>query len=271
MKCPTCGFQNPESRLDCEYCGLVFAKWKAKQEAAQKAAEAKTEPPPATAAPVSSLIQDPELRNQSIPDKPEPQTDSFPNPQRIFELLGSLYLQRNSGGVWLYFPWGFIGHGYAVDSPELLDRIRRMETLFSLFQLSVITMLGLLTSSVHYYHLDAPNPWFWILIVYLLSIYSWFYYQSRQLTMDLPLTRRRFNDKHYLLRLFSCFNRVTLLSAESITLLVTLTGIWAFSSNKLFLMVGDSADFLGWLWVGFSLCGFVLSCFIFYFQKSVPP
>ena len=99
MKCPKCGFQQADSRTDCEFCGLVFAKWKAKQEATQKAAEAKPPEAPAPSAPM-----DTELKNQTIPDNDEGPANSYSNPQRIFELLGSLYLQRNSGGVWIYFP-----------------------------------------------------------------------------------------------------------------------------------------------------------------------
>jgi hypothetical protein len=28
MKCPTCGFEQADERLDCEACGLIFAKWR---------------------------------------------------------------------------------------------------------------------------------------------------------------------------------------------------------------------------------------------------
>jgi hypothetical protein len=36
-------------------------------------------------------------------------------------------------------------------------------------------------------------------------------------------------------------------------------------------MVGDSAGFLGWLWIGSSLAAFTLASYLFYFQKSVRP
>jgi|GEM_PF-3324261 len=265
MKCPSCGFQNSETRIDCEYCGLVFAKWKAKQEAAQKAAEAKTSAPPEPASP--TFIEDQELKNQPIPDKPDPPKGPFPDPQRIFELLGSLYLQQNRAGVWLYFPWGFLGRGYSVDDPVLLGQIQKLETKFSLFQAALLTILGMAACSNHFYKMEGGNPWFWLLVVFLGAAYGLFAYQSRKMTADLPLTQRRFNDKQYLFRLVTCFKKGSLLGLEAITLFVASAGIWAFTSNNLFLMVGDSADFLGWLWVGFSLAGFILSSYLFYFQK----
>jgi hypothetical protein len=266
MKCPKCGFQQPDSRIDCEYCGLVFAKWKAKQESAQKAAEAKP-----LETPMPSAKSDKEHINQPIPDKEEGPVGPFPNPQRIFELLGSLYLQRNSGGVWLYFPWGVFGRGYAVEDPEVLGRIQRLETIFSLFQSSLLSSLGLAAYSVHVYQLEGSNPWFWILILVLGLAYGLFARQSGRLTADLPLTRRRFNDKQYLRRFFSCFTPSSLLSLEAASLLLALAGIWAASSNNLFLMVGESAGFLGWLWIGFSLAGFILASYLFYFQKPGRP
>jgi hypothetical protein len=269
MKCPKCGFQQPDSRIDCEFCGLVFAKWKAKQESAQKAAETK---PPETPAPSEPSAQpDRELINQPIPDKEEGLSGPFPNSQRIFELLGSLYLQRNSGGLWLYFPWGLLGRGYAVEDSEVLGRIQRLETLFSLFQCSFVSSLGLAACSAYFYNLGGGNPWLWFLFLFLALAYGFFAYQSGRLTADLPLTRGRFNDKQYLRRLFSCFTPASLLSLEAVSLLVALAGIWAASSNKLFLMVGDSAGFLGWLWIGVSLAGFALASFLFYFQKPGRP
>ncbi len=266
MKCPKCGFQQADSRTDCEFCGLVFAKWKAKQEATQKAAEAKPPEAPAPSAPM-----DTELKNQTIPDNDEGPANSYSNPQRIFELLGSLYLQRNSGGVWIYFPWGVFGRGYAVDDAALLGRIRSLETIFSLFQSASVSTLGLAAFSTHAYKLEGGNPWFWLLTLFLGLAYGLFAYQSGRLTTDLPLTRRRFNDKQYLRRLFACFTPASLLSLEAASLLLALTGIWAASSNKLFLMAGDSADFVGWLWIGFSLACFALASYFFYFQKPGRP
>jgi hypothetical protein len=186
MNCPKCGFKQPDSRTDCEYCGLVFAKWKAKQEAAQKAAETK---PSETPAPSSAQL-DKELRNQPIPDREEGPSGPYPNPQRIFELLGSLYLQRNSGGVWIYFPWGVFGCGYAVDDTASLGRIQRLETFFSLFQSFFVSTLGLAAFSTHAYKLEGGNPWFWLLILFLGLTYGFFAYQSGLLTRDLPHTRR---------------------------------------------------------------------------------
>lgn len=278
MKCPTCGFEQPDSRIDCEYCGLVFAKWKAKREAAQKAVEAKspeTTPkvvelkPPEAAPP--SLILNPELKDQTIPDKPGPALGPFPNAKRIFEILGSLSLQRNSGGIWMYFPWGTLGPGYAVTDPAILGLIQRLETIFSLFQVSFVSSLCLAACSAFIYKTGKGDSWFCFLALFFVLAYGLFIYHSGRLTGDLPLTRRRFNNKQYLLRLFSCFAPASLLGLESVTLMSALAGIWAVSSNRLFVMGGKSAGFLVWLWVGLSLGGFALSSYLFYFRKSGPP
>ena len=133
-----------------------------------------------------------------------------------------------------------------------------------------MSTLGLAAFSTHAYKLEGGNPWFWLLTLFLGLAYGLFAYQSGRLTADLPLTRRRFNDKQYLRRLFACFTPSSLLSLEAATLLLSLTGIWAASSNKLFLMAGDSADFVGWLWIGFSLAGFVLGSLSFLFPKTRP-
>ena len=136
MKCPTCGFQKPETRLDCEYCGLVFSKWKAKQEAAQKAAEELPEP-----------------QKQRLRFLPGPWT-----PRKRGKQARSILLSRNhhrdpfptrtgSSNSWVPFTFsnirkasGIISPGEPLDSdsslrmPGLLRKIQKLETLFSLFQ-----------------------------------------------------------------------------------------------------------------------------------------
>ena len=54
MKCPNCGAQAQEGAAECPQCGLVFAKWRERQEKetreaaeALKAHGAPPEPPPA--------------------------------------------------------------------------------------------------------------------------------------------------------------------------------------------------------------------------------
>ncbi len=266
MKCPSCGFEQPDTRVDCEYCGLVFAKWRAKQEAVQKALEPK---PPEVQE--KALEAQSDLKDKPLSEKVETSSGSFPNPQRIFELLGALYLQRNAEGDWFYFPWGAFGHGFSVSDPALLRQVQRLETIFSLFQASCFSTLVLATLSTYFYQPEGANPWIWFLMAYLVFAYGLYAYHSGNLKRDLPLARRKFDQQQYMRKLGSCFAPVSLLSPESITLLSTLGAILAMNSTKLLFLVGESAEFVGWLWMSLSLVGFILFSYLFYFEKPSRP
>jgi hypothetical protein len=262
MKCPTCGFEQPDTRADCEYCGLVFAKWRAKQEAVQKAAE----PKPAVV-PEKALGVKTEAKAKGIPEKVEIPSDSYPNPQRLFELLGSLYLQRNSEGTWVYFPWGAFGRGFAVSDPSLLYRIQKLETTFSLFLVSFVSVLGLASFATFFTTPEDDNPWIWVLGLFLLWAYTIFAFKAGKITKELQSIRGRFNEKQYLSRLLACFKPDSLLSLEAVTLMSTLAGIGALHSSRFALLVGDSSRPISWLWILFSMGGFLLAAFLFYFEK----
>jgi hypothetical protein len=195
-------------------------------------------------------------------------TGPFPNPHRLFELLGSLYFQQGEDGGWLYYPWGKVGSGFVIEESSLLHRFRTMETVFALCQSFFLPTLGLSAITGYFRGGMEVEIWVGALVMYLAAAYGFFGYRVHQLILDLPIARTRFNDKKYLSGFIACFNPVSILSPEAMTLLSTFFGILALSSAKLPLLVGDAADLLSWLWIGASLIGFGLCSYLFYFQKN---
>lgn len=192
----------------------------------------------------------------------------FPNPHRLFELLGSLYLQPGEGAAWFYYPWGVLGSGYIVEEPVLLKRVQSLETVFALCQSFFLPILGLPVVAIMLNRGIEVERWLYMIVIYLTIAYSLFGYQVHRLTLSLPKAPSQFDRKKYLSDFISCFNPVSILSPEALTLLSTFIGILGLYSVKLPLLVGDSAEFLSWLWIGVSLLGFGLCSFVFYFQKN---
>ncbi len=85
MKCPNCGFEQPESAEACEACGLIFAKWRerhpapAPEAAAQpeSAAPQESSPPPKAVVPLDALLDPPKVTSA---ENPVPKPDTPPTP-----------------------------------------------------------------------------------------------------------------------------------------------------------------------------------------------
>ncbi len=44
---------------------------------------------------------------------------------RYFDALTNAYFKTDKDGRTLFFPWGALGHGYALASPEAAQKLRR--------------------------------------------------------------------------------------------------------------------------------------------------
>src|SRR5579863_7381759 len=110
MQCPSCHFEQPDTRLDCECCGLIFAKWRERHPPPE--AETTVAPPqdgdlaqapsPETATPDTLPPEESNLfvgaastTESGIPDRPADEHLSNEERPRLYEQIAALDFQRD--------------------------------------------------------------------------------------------------------------------------------------------------------------------------------
>jgi hypothetical protein len=247
MQCPLCHFEQAEGRIDCESCGLVFAKWKNKQ-------ASKSAPPPAPE-PVGDVDGVPTGDER----KPSSMTDI-----RLYQRLGKLYFQTDDKEGLAYFPWGAVWKGFKVEDPERLAKIERFETIFSCIHCPLVSILGLINLMLLIYFPSQAAGWFLFLFVYLAASYLFFGFLSTHFTWDLPFSKAKFNQKKYLIGFFKSFKIKGLIDLEVLSLLLVLSGVYLLITGNFTLFFMNDAPLVWKTWLSISAGLLVLSTVYFY-------
>jgi hypothetical protein len=232
MECPLCHFEQPEGRIDCECCGLVFSKWK------KKNAPAPPEPTQSDPAP------GPITPKSSAESKPTPAQEL-----RLYQRLGKLYLQRDENGTCSYYPWGNVWKGFKVEDEERLAKIERLETIFSCIHCPAVSILGLNCLLFLRFYPSQFGGWFLTLILYLTVSYLVFGVRSTQITWDLPFSLVKFDQGRYLKGFFKSFDFRLLLDLEVLALLLVLSCVYLLITGNLTMFFMNATPIVWKAWI----------------------
>ena len=194
MKCPSCNFEQVDSRSDCECCGLIFAKWRERHpppaEEPQKSLHPEADIPqpgfPDQAPSDLSSSEDAPLftekissEESGIPDRPIIE-ELLPDGERprLYEQIAALDLQRDMEGNWIYFPWGVFGRGYSLKNSVIQNEIEDFLTRFCCVHSPVMAILGLAAGTVWIYNAEQPYAGVSFLAAYFFLAYL--FYGSRR-------------------------------------------------------------------------------------------
>jgi hypothetical protein len=273
MKCPSCNFEQADSRLDCECCGLIFAKWKERHlppaipdplpaDSAEKA------PPDSPDLENSPLFAEESSLESGIPDRPIGEPVSNDERPRLYEQIAALDLQQDREGNWIYFPWGVFGRGYRLKNPEIKNEIEGFLTRFCCVHSPMMAILGLAAGTLWIYNVEQPTEGISFLASYFVLAYLFLWIKIRQWTSKLPPSLNRLNQKQYYFLFFKIFNWRTLFDLEVISLLLVLSCLWIWLSEKWrWFLPADNVSIL-WMCLGFSSLLLVLFSFLYYFRKK---
>lgn len=305
MNCPSCGFKQADDRLDCECCGLIFAKWKEKhlpppailpvEEAPASALENpqntsgdSPDQSPSRTVVEASAPGNPETpsggtQEQSLPLPPEPEPfvpeAAIPdNPAQepyipgqgssFYGKLASLDFQKTLDGEWIYFPWDFFGKGYRLNNPETKKPIERMVTRFCCVHSPMTAMLGLSAVLNFFYRLENRYVGLIFFAIYIPVAYLFLWLRARQLTRYLPVSEHYMNQKYYSSLFSGMFKLRLFIEPEILFLILTLSCLWLWLTEKWRWLF--DADGIIYLWAVCVICGFMLAfiSFLRYFRKK---
>ncbi len=247
MQCPLCHYEQAEGRVDCEACGLVFAKWKNKQ--AQKS--------------TASTASEPIKSKDESPSRVEKGFTSVDG-LRLYQRLGKLYIQNDSQEGLVYFPWGAVWKGFKVEDPERLARIERLETIFSSIHCPLVSILGLINVMFISFYPAQATGWFLFLILYLAVAYLIFGFLSTSVTWDLSFSKVKFNQKKFLIGFFKSFDLKLLMDLEVLALLLVLSWTWLLLSGSITILLVFTTPFVLKFWIWFFGILLILSTAYFY-------
>ena len=284
MKCPSCNFEQLDSRLDCERCGLIFAKWRERHP--PPAAETPKSPQAETGVPLgistekttpdspgpqdSPIFTEKSSSEESgIPDRPvieEPLPDG--ERPRLFEQIAALDLQRDMEGNWIYFPWGVFGKGYRLRNPLAQGEIEDFLTRFCCVHSPMMAILGLAAGTEWFYNAEQPFAGVSFLAAYFFLAYLFLWTKTRQWTSKLTPSLNPMNQKQYYFLFLKIFNWKTLFDLEVISLILVLSCLWFWLSEKWrWFLPADNVSIL-WMCLGFSGALLFLFSFLYYFRKK---
>lgn len=278
MKCPSCKFEQADDRLDCECCGLIFAKWKERHSPPSPTEEA---PVPATeeVSQGNSPLPDPPQATDFPPEDPLPSEASIPSrppeeappegkPRRLYGYIAALDFQKTLDGDWIYFPWGMFGRGYRLKSLELKNEIEQFLTLFCCVHSPMAALLGFSALLTWFCQRENPYEGLVFLTFYLLVAYLFLWIKTRQWTTQLTRSTNRMNSSYYYYFFFKALNLKSLLTLEVLFLITTLGCVWLWLTEK-WRWLMDMEDF-SVLWVALAISGILLGWFSYrnYFKKN---
>ena len=172
MKCPSCQFEQSQSRLDCECCGLFFAKWK----------ERNAPPLPAEAAPA------PADQSAAASGPPADIRPLSPEGQiRFYNRLASMDFQLGPSGERIYFPWGSLGRGFQVLDNTARMELERFESQFACIHCPALVILWMIALLLWLYVPSREYQGIIIFMVYLAAVYGWFGWQLNRRVSHLSL------------------------------------------------------------------------------------
>lgn len=268
MKCPSCHFEQPDNRLDCEACGLIFAKWKERHSSPPPAAESTTPSSTETPEESSLFVKGVSSLESGIPDRPADEPRSNDERPRLYEQIAALDFQRDREGNWIYFPWGVFGRGYRLRNPEAKNEIEIFLTRFCCAHSPLMAILGLAAGTLWIYNLEQPTEGVSFLVSYFVLAYLFLWIKTRQWTSQLPPSIHRMNQKQYYFLFLKIFNWRTLFDLEVLSLLFVLACLWFWLSEKWrWFLPAENMSIL-WMCFGFSSSLLMLFSFLYYFRKK---
>ena len=273
MKCPSCHYEQADDRLDCEACGLIFAKWLERHAPPVEAA------PPESGNPVrnSTAAENPDpppaarevlLQEPGIPNRPDDVVLPYGQRPRLYEQIAALDFQRDMDGYWIYFPWGMFGKGYRLKDAGAKDEIEGFLARFCCVHSPLVAILGLAAIVTWFYNGQNPTQGLVFLGFYFPLAYLFLWITTNQWTAKLPVSGNKLNQQQYYFLFSRIFYWKTLLDLEVISLLFLLAWVWMWLSEKWRWFIPVDNISIMWMWFGFSGVLLALFSYLYYFRKK---
>jgi hypothetical protein len=138
-----------------------------------------------------------------------------------FDGLASGIIKKDRANNSVYYPWGVLGKGYVLPSEARETEIKNMVILFyKIFFAMFFIHLFLLKNAL-------------IFAVFVITLLSWFLFQSKKLTKDCPKSDEKLTLKEGYTNSAKAHNKTVLWLLFVMAIIATLAGIASLFSAKL--------------------------------------